>query len=314
MAEEKKHASDYSFPELVVGVYIFNKKGELMLVRSPKWNNKFVPCGGHVDFNESYADTAIREAKEETGLDVVNPEVIAATDMISHGDFHKGNRHMVSLQCRVELADENQEPKLDGVEAKEYLWLKPEEFLKRDDVVENVREVLSNYLIKIKKGLFGAKKCKECDKNKSEAEENKLSWRRALADYKNLQKETQTRMGEWAKMSEQQILEDFLPVYENFKKAFALHPELQADNEEHKQIKNWTDGIGYIMKQFGDVMKNHNLEEIKTVGEKFDPKYHEAVGEEESAEAKEGTILKEIDGGYKMGDKVIKAAKVIITK
>lgn len=314
MTEEKKHASDYNFPEIVVGAFIFNKKGELMLVRSPKWDNKLVPCGGHVDFNESYEDAVIREVKEETDLDVTNPEVITAIDMINCDDFHKGNRHMVSLQCRVELVDESQEPKMDGVEAKEYLWLKPEEFLKRDDLASNVRGTLEGYLIKVKKGLFGSKKCKDCEKNRSEAEENKLNWQRALADYKNLQRETQTRMGEWAKMSEQQILEEFIPVYDNFKKAFAHHPELQADNEEHKKIKNWVDGVGYIMKQFGDVLKNHNIEEIKTVGEKFDPNYHEAVSEESVEGEEAGIILKEIEGGYKMGDKVIKAAKVAISK
>ncbi|EKD43485.1 MAG: GrpE protein(hsp-70 cofactor) [uncultured bacterium] len=79
-------------------------------------------------------------------------------------------------------------------------------------------------------------------------------------------------------------------------------------------MKSWTDGIGYIMKQFGDVLKNHGIEEIKTVGEKFDPTIHESVGEEEMEEKESGMIVREVSGGYKMGDKIVKVARVIIAK
>ncbi len=148
----------------------------------------------------------------------------------------------------------------------------------------------------------------------SPTEDYKASWLRALADYKNLQKETMERRSEWVQMSEVQIIEDFIPVFDNFKKAFAHHPELKTDNDEHKQMKNWTDGIGYIMKQFGDVLKAHGVEEIKTVGEKLDTRFHETVGEEEVADKESGIIIREVDGGYKMNQKVIKVAKVVVAK
>lgn len=167
--------------------------------------------------------------------------------------------------------------------------------------------------VKEKSGFFN-RKCKNCEDCNAKAEEYKKDWQRALADYKNLQKETSERRAEWAQMSKAQILEDFIPVYDNFKSAFFHHPILQPDNEEHKQMKNWIDGIGFIMKQFGDVMKSHGIEEIKTVGEKFDPNMHESMGEEEMEGKEPGIILKELIGGYKMGGKVIKAAKVIIAK
>jgi len=164
-----------------------------------------------------------------------------------------------------------------------------------------------------KKSFFN-KNCKNCEDNNDKAQEYKKDWQRALADYKNLQKEISDRRSEWAQLSEAQILEDFIPVYDNFKSAFAHHPVLSPDNEEHKHIKAWIDGIGYIMKQFGDVLKGRGLQEIKTVGEKFDPKLHEAMGEEEVADKEVGVIVKELVGGYKMKDKVVKVAKVIISK
>ena len=153
--------------------------------------------------------------------------------------------------------------------------------------------------------------CPNCSKMQAEAAEYKSGWQRAVADYKNLQKETSERRQLLLEMSEQQILEEFIPVYDNFKKAFAHHPEVAGDNE--KQLKNWISGIGHIQRQFGEVMKAHKVEEIKTVGEKFDPKFHEAAGEE-VGEGEPGTILREVDGGYVMGERVIKAAKVIIAQ
>ena len=68
------------------------------------------------------------------------------------------------------------------------------------------------------------------------------------------------------------------------------------------------------MKQFGDILKSHGIEEVETVGKTFDPSCHEAVGEEESEEYVEGTVVKELDAGYKIKDKVIKVAKVILAK
>lgn len=141
-------------------------------------------------------------------------------------------------------------------------------------------------------------------------EEYKLGWQRALADYQNLQKETSSRRGEWAQMSKLQILEEFIPVYDNFKKAFASKT---ADGWNREQ-ENWAMGIQFIMKQFGDVLKNHQIEEIKTVGERFDTARHEAVGEEAVDGKEAGVILREAEGGYTLGGRVVKVAKVIVAK
>lgn len=139
--------------------------------------------------------------------------------------------------------------------------------------------------------------------------EYQSKWLRAQADYQNLLKEIASQKSEWAKMSELHILEEFIPVYEHFKKAFA-HPV----GNEHAQWENWKKGIEYIMKQFGDILRQHGVEEIKTVGEVFNPSLHEAVSEEISSEYSEGSIIRELSGGYTLGNKVIQVAKVVISK
>lgn len=156
-----------------------------------------------------------------------------------------------------------------------------------DIKIENTEEVLS-------------KECEKCVEYKS-------GWMRAQADYQNLQKEVERKRSEWVKMSEVQILEDFIPVYDNFKKAF--NHEVSAE-----KFEGWKKGIEYIMKQFGDILNRYSVETIKTVGEKFNPELHEAVGEEEKEGTDAGMIVREVDSGYKSGERVIKCAKVIVSK
>lgn len=149
--------------------------------------------------------------------------------------------------------------------------------------------------------------CKDCSKYKKETEEYKSGWQRALADYKNLQREISERRGEWARLSEQQILEEFIPVYDHLKLAIQ-----GIKNKEQGVSDPWVDGVNHVLRQFAEILKNHGVEEIKTVGEKFDPELHEAVGEEDGEET--GKILREIFAGYMMNGKVIRPAKVVVTK
>ncbi len=282
---------------IVVRVYIFDKDGKLFLIKSPKEGDMFTAPGGHIEYGEKISDTVLREVKEETGLDIKNLEYVTTSESIRTEE----GIHYIALRYRAEMVDDEQKPVLQPDEATDFIVLSPGELLIRQDVKPTVKKHIEEFFLSKKQNL-------------DKSEEYKKDWQRALADYKNLQKETNERRGEWAQMSKAQILEDFIPVYDNFKSAFFHHPILQADNEEHKQMKNWIDGIGFIMKQFGDVIKSHGIEEIKTVGEKFDPNMHESMGEEEVEGQEPGMVIKELIGGYKMGGKVIKAAKVIISK
>jgi len=159
-----------------------------------------------------------------------------------------------------------------------------------------------------KKVKIQDKKLKQEKKIEQELIEYKMGWQRATADYKNLIKETEENKKEYLDWSKRQIIEEFIPIYDNFKKAFRME-----FGELDKKTENWKIGIEYIMKQFWKVLENHNIEEIKTVGEKFDANFHEAISEEETEE-ETGIILREIEAGYTMNNKIIKVAKVIIAK
>ena len=114
--------TEQTFPEPTVGVFIFNKDGELLLLKSHKWPGKYVVPGGHVELGERLEETAIREAKEETGLDVYGLEFINFQQFIYDPSFWKP-RHFIFFDyaCRTESTD----VQLND-EAQEYIWVQLE--------------------------------------------------------------------------------------------------------------------------------------------------------------------------------------------
>jgi len=138
--------------------------------------------------------------------------------------------------------------------------------------------------------------------------EMESAWKRALADYQNLQKDVareRVEMGQYAML---RVVERFLPVFDNFNVAVSHMPQ-----SEDKAVVNWAVGIGYIQKQIDDAMKDLGLTAIDTEGQKFDAAKHEAVGEEDAGK-EPGAILKQVQAGYEINGKVVRPSKVIVNK
>jgi molecular chaperone GrpE len=143
----------------------------------------------------------------------------------------------------------------------------------------------------------------------SQCEEYKAGWQRAVADYRNLQKETQDKRAESALDLKILSIAMFLPVYENLLKAFAHMPE-----GESSQWSSWGNGLRYVVKQFEDILESLDVQRIKTVGERFDPSVHEAVQSRAAlTNEADGYILEEVEPGFKIGDRILKPAKVIVS-
>jgi molecular chaperone GrpE len=76
----------------------------------------------------------------------------------------------------------------------------------------------------------------------------------------------------------------------------------------------WAEGISNIKKQFEDLFKSLGIEEIKAVGEKFNPEFHEAVSRQKKEGVEADIVLEEVSGGYLMNGKTIIPAKVIVSE
>lgn len=148
---------------------------------------------------------------------------------------------------------------------------------------------------------------KELDLAKQKADEYLEGWKRAKADYSNFKKESEKRVQEVIGFANAGLVAQLIPVFNNFKLACRHIPQEELEKE-------WVVGFMHIKKQFEDFLNNLGIEEIKTVGEKFNPEIHEAVEYEEKEDFETDTIFEEVQPGYTLQGKVINPAKVKVTK
>ena len=146
------------------------------------------------------------------------------------------------------------------------------------------------------------KESDELVKTKQELEETTDRLKRIMAEFENYKK----RSGKEREMLYNSLLADivssFLPVIDNLEKA----AEAKTDDENYKQ------GLELVLKQFKDVLTKFGVEEIKTVGETFDPEVHEAVSSVQDETKGEKEIVQEFRKGYKIKTKVIRHAMVVV--
>ena len=117
------------YPEATVGALVVNPEGDVLIVRSSKWNDKFTVPGGHIELGES-AEVAIkREVKEETGLDVEPVELLLVQQAIYPENYYK-HEHFIFMDYLCKAL--NSEVKLDGRELQDYVWIRPREALGLD--------------------------------------------------------------------------------------------------------------------------------------------------------------------------------------
>jgi len=147
----------------------------------------------------------------------------------------------------------------------------------------------------------------ELELAQKKAEEYLAGWQRAKADYINFKKETEQRQGEFLAYANIATVLEILPVYDNLQAAFKHLPKDLVGHE-------WIRGLENIKKQFESILKTFSLEPIKTVGEKFNPEFHESVAHETKEGIKPEIIFEEVAPGYKMNGKVLRAAKVKVAK
>lgn len=128
--------------EVIGSAIIENNDGKILLVKSPKWPDKWVMPGGHIEPGERIADAALREAEEETGLKLKAIEIISFGELINSQDFHRPAHFIYfDLLCRLESG----ELKLDNRELTEYKWVSPEDALKMD-LAESYDKTIGKYL------------------------------------------------------------------------------------------------------------------------------------------------------------------------
>ncbi|MCY9592541.1 nucleotide exchange factor GrpE [Paenibacillus chitinolyticus] len=146
----------------------------------------------------------------------------------------------------------------------------------------------------------------ELDELRKAAEESQQRLLRAQADFDNFRRRTRQEKEEFAKYASLKLIEQMLPVIDNFDRAL-------VSSRETQDFEALTKGIEMVYRQLDQVMTQEGLTPIEAVGQPFNPEFHQAIMQVESDEHEEGIVVEEVQKGYMLKDKVIRPSMVKVS-
>ncbi|MCX6751621.1 MAG: nucleotide exchange factor GrpE [Candidatus Nomurabacteria bacterium] len=174
--------------------------------------------------------------------------------------------------------------------------LEPETEVLEFEFNEDGEEDLKKTLKKLRADL------KAC---KAEKEEYLTGWQKERADFINYKKQEDDRRANFSESIRERILTRFLTVLDSFNMAFANKDAWSKVDE------NWRKGIEHIYAQLNNIFEEYDIKEIGKEGEDFDPNIHQSIDMTPTDKKEDNHKISEvIQKGYKLGDRVIRAARV----
>lgn len=129
---------------------------------------------------------------------------------------------------------------------------------------------------------------------------------RAQADFDNYRRRTLKEKEELAQYASMKLITELLPVIDNFERAISA-----AKTTEDKD--SFIKGVDMIFRQFNQVLQQEGLAQMETVGQPFNPDFHQAIMQVESDEHEDGIVVEEVQRGYMLKDKVLRPAMVKVS-
>ncbi len=142
---------------------------------------------------------------------------------------------------------------------------------------------------------------------KAEAQRFKEQWMRSAADFDNFRKRTRKELEDTRKAGREELLKDLLPVFDNLERAM-------TSAERATEVKPVSDGLKLVLRQFTDTLGRVGITKVPTLGHPFDPSMHEAIQQVETEDAAPGTVTAEVQPGYLQGERLVRAAMVVVAK
>ncbi len=304
------------FFSLTVKAVIVNQEGKVLIIKRSKDDaikaGEYDLPGGNIDYRENIEVAIKREIKEELGIEVELGSIIYAFDFENKYDREyefgeekikiggKGLRFIAYYKDgEIKLSDEHQG----------YEWLNFDKALEKfgnNDFTKDKKEsiVKAKEYLEMKNSLEG--------------------WKRCMADFENYKKRQSEERKDMIAFSNVNLISELIPILDNFHASTSHIPEEQKENP-------WVTGIMYIQKQLEKVLQDYGVLEIEVkVGDEFDPNIMEAItdanlpastredasstrgGRTECESTNKDVVIKVLMKGYKINNKVIRAARVIV--
>lgn len=147
----------------------------------------------------------------------------------------------------------------------------------------------------------------ELDKAREDAAKLKDMLVRTAADFDNFRKRTKRELDDARRSGRDDLLKDLLPVFDNLERAI-------QSAQKATDVKAVSDGIAMILKQFDSTLGRAGIARVPAVGAMFDPSMHEAIQQIETDEHPPGTVVAEVQPGYREGERLVRAAMVVVAK
>lgn len=145
----------------------------------------------------------------------------------------------------------------------------------------------------------------EATSTDQETAQLKEQYLRLAADFENFKRRKAQELSDRAKYSSEDAAREFLPILDNLRRAVDHLPEDTVD-------ANVVSGLHMVVQQFDSALQSLGIEKLETVGERFDPAWHEAIAAEESPDVTEETVIEELQPGYRLHDRLLRPARVRI--
>lgn len=130
---------------------------------------------------------------------------------------------------------------------------------------------------------------------------------RTAADFDNFRKRTRRELEEARRGGREDLLRTLLPVFDNLERA------IQSATRT-SDVKAMTEGLTMVQRQFVEALGREGIVRVETVGRAFDPSLHEAIQQVETNEHQAGTVIAEVQPGYKLGERLLRAAMVVVAR
>ena len=145
----------------------------------------------------------------------------------------------------------------------------------------------------------------QLEATRGERDENYDKWQRALAELENYRRRVQRETEELRIYQALPLALDLLPGLDNLQRALQAAEAAEAAEE-------LVEGVKMVATQFDSILARHGIEPIVAIGEPFDPSVHEAIQQMPSADHEPMTVIEEVERGFRLGERVVRPAKVIV--
>jgi molecular chaperone GrpE len=145
------------------------------------------------------------------------------------------------------------------------------------------------------------------DVARAEASKFREQLLRTAADFENYRKRTRREVEDASRKGRETTVKELLPIFDNLERAV-------QSAEGAPDPKSVADGLRMVIRQFTQTLEKLGIRRLVTVGQPFDPSQHEAIQNVDSSEHPAGVVAAEVQPGYALGDHLLRAAMVVVSK